>query len=100
MLMIEIRRTQVYQDFIDGLRDAEVRIKINARIFRLANGNAGDVAPVGEGISELRLHFGPGYRVYFKQRGKVLIILLCGGDKATQDRDIKCAKQLADDLEE
>jgi putative addiction module killer protein len=100
MLMIEIRRTQVYQDFIDGLRDAEVRIKINARIFRLANGNAGDVAPVGEGISELRLHFGPGYRVYFKQRGKVLIILLCGGDKATQDRDIKRAKQLADDLEE
>ncbi len=98
--MIEIRRTQVYQDFIDGLRDAEVRIKINARIFRLANGNAGDVAPVGEGISELRLHFGPGYRVYFKQRGKVLIILLCGGDKATQDRDIKRAKQLADDLEE
>jgi putative addiction module killer protein len=100
MLMIEIRRTQVYQDFIDGLRDAEVRIKINARIFRLANGNAGDVAPVGEGISELRLHFGPGYRVYFKQRGKVLIILLCGGDKATQDRDIKRARQLADDLEE
>lgn len=98
--MIEIRRTQVYQDFIDGLRDAEVRIKINARIFRLANGNAGDVAPVGEGISELRLHFGPGYRVYFKQRGKVLIILLCGGDKATQDRDIKRAKQLAGDLEE
>jgi putative addiction module killer protein len=100
MAMIEIRRTQVYQDFIDGLRDAVVRIKINARIFRLANGNAGDVAPVGEGISELRLHFGPGYRVYFKQRGKVLIILLCGGDKATQDRDIKRAKQLADDLEE
>ena len=98
--MIEIRRTQAFQDFIDGLRDAEVRIKINARIFRLANGNAGDVAPVGEGISELRLHFSPGYRVYFKQRGKVLIILLCGGDKATQDRDIKRAKQLADDLEE
>ena len=98
--MIEIRRTQAYQDFIDGLRDEEVKAKINARIFRLANGNAGDVAPVGSGISELRLHFGPGYRVYFKQRGKVLIILLCGGDKATQDKDIKRAKQLADDLEE
>ena len=98
--MIEIRRTQAYEDFIEGLRDAEAKIKISARIFRLANGNAGDVAPVGGGISELRLHFGPGYRVYFKQRGKVLIILLCGGDKATQDRDIKRAKQLADDLEE
>jgi putative addiction module killer protein len=98
--MIEVRRTQAFEDFINGLRDAEARVKINARIFRLANGNAGDVAPVGEGISELRLHFGPGYRVYFKQRGKVLIILLCGGDKATQDRDIKRAKQLADDLEE
>lgn len=98
--MVEIRRTQAYQDFIDGLRDAEAKVKINARIFRLANGNEGDVAPVGGGISELRLHFGPGYRIYFKQRGKVLIILLCGGDKATQDRDIKRAKQLADDLEE
>ncbi len=98
--MIEVRRTQAFEDFINGLRDAEARVKINARIFRLANGNAGDVAPVGEGISELRLHFGPGYRVYFKQRGKVLIILLCGGDKATQDKDIKRAKQLAEDLEE
>lgn len=98
--MIEVRRTQAFEDFINGLRDAEARVKISARIFRLANGNAGDVAPVGEGISELRLHFGPGYRVYFKQRGKVLIILLCGGDKATQDKDIKRAKQLAEDLEE
>ncbi len=98
--MIEVRRTQAFEDFINGLRDAEARVKISARIFRLANGNAGDVVPVGEGISELRLHFGPGYRVYFKQRGKVLIILLCGGDKATQDKDIKRAKQLAEDLEE
>ena len=66
------------------------------RLQRLANGNAGDVAPVGEGISELRIHYGPGYRIYFQQRGDILILLLCGGDKSTQDRDIKTAKQIAD----
>jgi len=98
--MIEIRRTQAYEDFIDGLRDTEARVKISTRIFRLANGNPGDVAPVGEGISELRIHFGPGYRVYYKQRGNVLIILLCGGDKASQSRDIAHAKQLANELED
>ena len=98
--MTEIRRTQAFTDFLDDLRDAQAKVKISARIFRLANGNAGDVAPVGEGVSELRIHFGPGYRVYFKQRGSVLVILLCGGTKASQDKDIIHAKQLARDLED
>ena len=68
---------------------------IARRITRLASGNPGDVAPVGSGVSELRIHFGPGYRVYFMQRGQALVILLCGGDKATQVRDIAQAKELA-----
>ena len=66
------------------------------RLQRLANGNAGDVAPVGDGISELRIHYGPGYRIYFLQRGDILILLLCGGNKSTQDRDIRTAKKIAD----
>ena len=98
--MIEIRRLPPFVEFINGLRDERVKAKISARIDRLAIGNAGDVAPIGEGLSELRLHFGPGYRVYFVQRGKVLIILLCGGDKSSQTRDIKWAKQLAQDMED
>jgi putative addiction module killer protein len=98
--MIEIRRLPTYTDFLNNLRDESAKAKITARIDRLINGNAGDVAPVGEGVSELRLHFGPGYRVYFVQRGKVLIILLCGGDKSSQERDIKRAKQLANDMED
>lgn len=82
------------------LRDARARAKIAARIDRLAFGNPGDVAPVGEGVSELRIHHGPGYRVYFVNRGETLMVLLCGGDKATQDRDIERAKMLAANLEE
>jgi putative addiction module killer protein len=97
--MIEIRRTKAFDEFLDGLRDERAKSKITARILRLASGNAGDVAPVGEGVSELRLHFGPGYRVYFVQRGKILIVLLCGGDKASQDRDVKFAKKLATEME-
>jgi putative addiction module killer protein len=97
--MIEIRRTQAYEDFIDDLRDESTKAKIIARIIRLAKGNAGDVAPVGEGVSELRLHFGPGYRVYFVRRGAELVILLCGGNKSSQERDIKLAKHLAKELE-
>ena len=65
------------------------------RLQRLANGNTGDAAPVGEGVSELRVHYGPGYRIYFQRRGEILILLLCGGDKSTQDRDIRTAKQIA-----
>jgi putative addiction module killer protein len=84
---------------MDGLRDARGRARIAARIDRLALGNPGDVAPVGEGVSELRLHFGPGYRVYFKRQGLILILLLCGGDKSTQTKDIETAKALAATLE-
>ena len=83
-----------------GLPDHRARAKIAARIDRLAVRNPGDVAPVGEGISELRIHYGPGYRVYFVSRGKTLIVLLCRGDKSTQTKDIKTAKLLAASLED
>ncbi len=83
-----------------GLRDRRARAKIVARIDRLADGNPGDVEPVGNGVSELRIHYGPGYRVYFVRRGGVLIVLLCGGDKDTQTKDIKTAKTLAGSLED
>ena len=78
-----------------GLRDVRGRAKIAARIDRLSMGHPGDVRPVGEGISELRIHYGPGYRVYYIQRGAVLVVLLCGGDKSSQSRDIASAKKLA-----
>ena len=82
------------------LRDSRAKALIAARIFRLANGLTGDVKPVGQGISELRIHHGPGYRVYFKQRGNELVILLCGGDKSTQQNDIDTAQRLAAEWEE
>jgi len=82
------------------LRDHRAGAKIAARIDRLAFGNPGDVRPVGGGISELRIHYGPGYRVYFVKRGSTLILLLCGGDKSTQTKDIKAAKKLAANLED
>lgn len=97
--MIEIRETVLFSDWLRSLRDGQARAKIAARIRRLAFGNPGDVRPVGEGVSELRIHTGPGYRVYFVQRREVLIILLCGGDKSTQDRDIATAKQLAREVQ-
>ena len=96
--MIQIRKTDAYAAWIDGLRDLMGRARILARIERLAAGNPGDVKPVGEGVSELRIDCGPGYRVYFIQRGKVVIVLLAGGDKSTQDKDIRNAKALAKDL--
>jgi putative addiction module killer protein len=80
------------------LRDRQARARINARIRRLSLGNFGDVKPIGEGVSELRIDFGPGYRVYFVQRGQTLVVLLAGGDKRTQDRDIKKALKLAREL--
>ena len=92
---MKIRRSSVYKKWIDGLRDSRARYKILTRIERLAEGNPGDVWPVGEGISELRIHYGPGYRVYYKDTGKEIIILLCGGDKSTQQEDIARAKQIA-----
>ncbi len=97
--MNEVRKTATFSDWMAGLRDHRARAKIAARIDRLAHSNAGDVRPVGEGISELRIHYGPGYRVYFVARGKTLIVLLCGGDKSTQTNDIKAAKMLAVGLE-
>ena len=82
------------------LRDARGKARIAARIDRLAQGNQGDVAPVGEGVSELQIHYGPGYRVYFTRRGKEIFVLLCGGDKSTQPRDIKYAQRLVAGLED
>ena len=93
--MIEILRSDEFDVWLLGLRDDRARARIQARILRLSLGNPGDVKPVGEGISEMRIDHGPGYRVYFWQRGQVLIVLLCGGDKSTQDKDIKAAKSIA-----
>ena len=98
--MIEIRKTDLFALWLDGLRDLRARARVQARIERLAAGNPGDVEPVGEGVSELRIDYGPGYRVYFRKRGRELIILLAGGDKSTQARDIKAALRLARDLSE
>jgi len=96
----DVRQTETFSRWLNGLVDRRARAKIAARIYRLAQGNPGDVASVGEGVSELRIHFGPGYRVYFVARGRALVILLCGGDKSSQAKDIKTAKQLARDLGE
>jgi len=96
--MIEIRQTEVYSRWYKSLRDRQARARIDVRIRRLSLGNPGDVKPVGEGLSELRIDYGPGYRIYFVQRGQKLVILLAGGDKHTQDRDIKMALELAREL--
>jgi putative addiction module killer protein len=96
--MIEVRQTDVYRKWFAELRDRRVRARINVRIRRLSLGNPGDVKPVGEGVSELRIDYGPGYRVYFLRRGRTLVVLLAGGDKHTQDRDIKTALDLARNL--
>jgi putative addiction module killer protein len=93
--VIDVRQTEVYAQWFASLRDQQAKARINVRIRRLSLGNAGDVRPVGEGVSELRIDYGPGYRVYFAQRGQALIVLLAGGDKDTQDRDIKRAIELA-----
>ena len=93
--MPEVRKTEVYAKWLDGLRDIQARTRILVRIERLIEGNPGDVGPVGEGVSELRVDYGPGYRVYYKKRGDELILLLAGGDKRTQSRDIKNALNLA-----
>lgn len=93
--MIEARETDEFSSWLSGLTDKVARARILNRIERLQRGNPGDVEPVGEGVSEMRLHFGPGYRVYFIKRADRFILLLAGGDKATQDRDIIRAKCLA-----
>lgn len=96
--MIEIRQTAIFADWISALRDNQARMRIEVRIRRLQLGNPGDVKAVGEGVSELRIDYGPGYRVYYIQRGKTLIVLLAGGDKRTQSRDIDIAIELARNL--
>ena len=97
--MLTLRATEVFTSWLTGLRDTVARTRIAARLRRLAIGNPGDVRPIGDGLSELRIDHGPGYRVYYVQRGDVLIVLLCGGDKGTQRRDIQTAKNMANDLE-
>lgn len=94
-MAIEIKQTAVFQKWEAGLRDKRAKTIIATRLMRLAEGMPGDVEPVGEGVSELRIHHGPGYRVYLQKRGRVLIVLLCGGDKSSQKRDIATAKKLA-----
>jgi putative addiction module killer protein len=96
--MYEIRKTDTYAQWLDGLRDIHARARVLARVERLVAGNPGDIKPVGEGISEMRIDYGPGYRVYFTLRGRTLIILLAGGDKRTQTADIKTALRLARNL--
>lgn len=93
--MIRLKQTEIYREWERSLSDKNVRAAVAARLFRLANGLAGDVQAVGDGISELRIHYGAGYRVYFQQRGCEIVLLLCGGNKSTQVRDIKRAKLLA-----
>jgi len=97
--VIEIRETSPFSEWLQALKDSRAKARIAARAQRLAFGNPGDVRPVGEGVSELRIDYGPGYRVYYVQRGKVLIILLCGGDKSSQNKDIKLALKLAKEVE-
>ena len=92
---MELKQTETFRHWESKLRDRRARTIIATRLMRLAEGLAGDVSQVGEGVSELRIHYGPGYRVYFQQRGSLIIVLLCGGDKASQTRDIATAKKLA-----
>jgi putative addiction module killer protein len=89
--MYEIRESDEYRSWVDGLRDRMAKAKVVARSLRLAQGNAGDVKPIRDGVSELRIDHGPGYRVYFSRKGPVLLLLLCGGDKRTQSQDIERA---------
>lgn len=93
--MLEVRQTERYERWFSSLRDRATKVRIDIRIRRLSLGNPGDVRPVGEGVSELRVNFGPGYRIYFVQKGCELIVLLAGGDKSSQAHDIAEAKMLA-----
>ncbi len=97
-MMVEVRKTEVFARWIDGLRDIRARARILVRIERMAAGNPGDVTAVGEGVSEMRIDYGPGYRVYFKKEEFEVVLLLAGGDKRTQAQDIKKALRLARDL--
>jgi putative addiction module killer protein len=96
--MIEVRESDVFKAWFAGLRDQEARARIRLRIRRLSAGNPGDVKPVGKGVSEMRIDYGPGYRIYSVQRGKAVVILICGGDKRTQASDIARAIQMAQEM--
>lgn len=96
--MLEIRETPAYAAWFSALRDRTARARIDIRIRRLSLGNSGDIRPIGEGISELRIHYGPGYRIYLTKRGDTYVILLAGGDKSSQAQDIRLAKDLARNL--
>ena len=93
--MLELKQTETFRKWRMRLKDERVRALIASRLDRLVFGLAGDAEPVGQGVSELRIHYGPGYRVYFQKRGTTIIVLLCGGDKSTQVKDIKTAQKLA-----
>jgi putative addiction module killer protein len=96
--MIEIRKTKAFTEWLDELPDIRARARILVRIERFAAGNPGDVKPIGEGVSEMRIDYGPGYRVYFRKRGQKVVILLAGGDKDSQAKDIKTALRLSRNL--
>ena len=98
--MVEIRQTECFGQWLEDLRDLRAKARVQARIERLIGGNPGDVRPIGAGVSELRINYGPGYRVYYQQKGTTLIILLAGGDKSTQARDIEEALMLACQIKE
>ena len=98
--MIELKQTETFRKWLAKLRDARAATAIVSRLDRLRFGHAGDAEPVGQGVSELRIHYGPGYRVYFQRRGDTIIVLLCGGDKGSQARDIKVALRLANERSE
>lgn len=98
--MIELKQTETFRKWRTKLKDERARTAIALRLTRLAYGHAGDAEPVGQGVSELRIHYGPGYRLYFQRRGDTIIVLLCGGDKSTQAKDIKTARRLADEWSE
>lgn len=92
---MQIRQTSTFTKWFGALKDGNARARINVRIRRISLGNLGDVKPVGQGVSELRIDYGPGYRIYFVKHGEIIIILLCGGDKSTQEKDIQKAHELA-----
>jgi putative addiction module killer protein len=96
--VLEVRKTDEFDNWLSALADQRAIAKIASRIERLGLGNPGDVKPVGEGISEMRLTYGPGYRIYYKQTGKTIVLILCGGDKSTQASDIRRAKEIAAQL--
>ncbi|MDO9384782.1 MAG: type II toxin-antitoxin system RelE/ParE family toxin [Hyphomicrobiaceae bacterium] len=95
--MIKVIASDSFASWVDDLKDRKTRVRILDRIDRLAGGNFGDRAPVGSGVFELRLHFGPGYRIYYVRQGDTVVVLLCGGDKASQTRDIRRAQKMAEE---